>query len=399
MLERRVRERTEELTRVNEALIKAKAEADEANFGKTRFLAGAGHDLLQPLNAARLYATSLVERIDEGPDRSIVRNIDAALEAVEEIIGAVLDISRLDTGALKPEITVFRLDDIIAALAVEFAPLARRKGIAFRVVPTSLVVRSDRGLLRRLLQNLVSNAIKYTRTGRVLVGCRRRGGSVTVSVHDTGPGIPLSEQRLIFEEFHRLDNAAGETRGLGLGLSIVERISRVLDHDVALVSEPGRGAHFSVTMPISDRALLRERPPAEAIGAGTGVAGALVLCIDNEPQILDGLATLLIGWGCTVLTARSAAEAEAVVAGEPRVPDISIVDYHLDAGDGVAAVLSLRARFGADLAAVLITADRSPAVTAAARRVAMPVLNKPVRPAALRAVVAQSLARRRLASG
>jgi Na+/proline symporter/CheY-like chemotaxis protein/two-component sensor histidine kinase len=397
-LERRVRERTEELTKVNEALAAAKAAADDANIGKTRFLAGAGHDILQPLNAARLYATSLVERIDEGPDRSVVRNIDAALEAVEEIIGAVLDISRLDTGALKPEISVFRLNDVLSGLAVEFAPLAEDKGIDFKVVPTSLVVRTDRRLIRRLLQNLVSNAIKYTRRGSVLVGCRRRGKSVIVSVHDTGIGIPAAQQRTIFQEFQRLDNTAGTERGLGLGLSIVERISRVLDHEISLVSAPGRGSHFSLTLPIADANARPLRAQTETALPGTAIAGALVLCVDNEPYVLDSLATLLTGWGCGVLAARSSPEAEAAVAGAARLPDLAIIDYHLDEGDGVGTAEALRARFDRNLAAILITADRSPEAKAAAQRAGMPILHKPVRPAALRATIAQSMASRRVAA-
>lgn len=393
-LERRVRERTEELTRVNEELIAAKAAADDANLGKTRFLAGVGHDLLQPLNAARLYATSLAERMREGPERSVVGNIDSSLEAVEEIIAAVLDISRLDSGALKPEIGIVGLGDILAGLAVEFAPLAKRKGIDFRVVATSLVTRSDRRLLRRLLQNLISNAIKYTQSGRVLVGCRRRGGDISVSIYDTGVGIPAAEHRTIFREFHRLDNTGGETRGLGLGLSIVERIARVLDHDIDLASVPGRGSHFAVKLPLAEASLLPAKQRIEPVATSAGTAGALVLCIDNEPKILDGLHTLLTGWGCTVLIGRNAAEADTAIAAAPRLPDLVIVDYHLDEGDGVAMVEALRRRYDSALAAVLITADRSPAVKAAAERAMMPVLNKPVRPASLRAVIAKSRALR-----
>src|SRR5262249_41330562 len=171
-LERRVRERTGELTRLNAALARAKAEADDANISKTRFVAAASHDILQPLNAARLYVTSLVERQGASDDGRLIENLDASLEAVEEILSALLDISRPDTGALKPEIASFRIDEILRQLEVEFAPLARAKGLKLSFVASSLAVRSDRRLLRRLLQNLVSNAIKYTPKGRVLVGCR-----------------------------------------------------------------------------------------------------------------------------------------------------------------------------------------------------------------------------------
>src|SRR5690606_7265244 len=227
-LERRVKERTEELTRLNAELARAKAEADEANISKTRFLAAASHDILQPLNAARLYATSLVERKRIGDEAKLAGNIDASLEAVEEILGALLDISRLDTGAMKPELSNFRIDEVFCQLDVEFAPLAAEKGLKLKFAPSSLAVRSDRRLLRRLLQNLVSNAIKYTPHGRVLIGCRRRGGLLRIEVIDTGLGIPQAKQRVIFQEFQRLEQGARVARGLGLGLSIVERIARVL---------------------------------------------------------------------------------------------------------------------------------------------------------------------------
>ena len=256
-LERRVKERTEELTRLNDALGRAKGEAEEANISKTRFLAAASHDLLQPLNAARLYVTSLVERQGSGDDAQLVSNVDASLEAVEEILGALLDISRLDSGALRPEISTFRLDELMRQLEVEFAPMAREKGLQLSFVVSTRSLRSDRRLLRRLLQNLISNAIKYTPQGRVLIGCRLGSAKLRFDVYDTGLGIPKSKQRAIFQEFHRLDQGAKVARGLGLGLSIVERIARVLDHSVALESKPGRGSHFSVTVPLAPPAAAR----------------------------------------------------------------------------------------------------------------------------------------------
>src|SRR5437016_511547 len=258
-LERRVRERTEELMRLNAELGHAKGEAEQANISKTRFLAAASHDILQPLNAARLYVTSLVERQRRGEDAQLIGNIDASLDAVEEILGALLDISRLDTGAMRPELSTFRIDELLRQLEVEFRPLAQDKGLQLDFVPCSLAVRSDRRLLRRLLQNLVSNAIKYTPKGRVLVGCRRRHGRLRIDVYDTGLGIPQSKQQAIFHEFHRLDQGAKVARGLGLGLSIVERIARVLDHKVELQSVAGRGSHFSVDVPAAP-ALPSEAP-------------------------------------------------------------------------------------------------------------------------------------------
>ena len=388
-LERRVKERTEELTRLNDALARAKAEADDANISKTRFLAAASHDILQPLNAARLYVTSLVERQGSGEDARLVSNVDASLEAVEEILGALLDISRLDAGAMKPEVTSFRMDELMGQLEVEFTPLAREKGLDLAFVPSALAVRSDRRLLRRLLQNLVSNAVKYTPTGRVLIGCRRRGSRLRIDVYDTGLGIPQSKKRAIFKEFHRLDQGAKVARGLGLGLSIVERIARVLDHRIALQSKPGNGSHFSVEVPLAPALPRDARADAKQRPEVGQLAGMLVLCVDNEPKILDGMETLLGGWGCRVLKAADLKSALAAVADAKAVPNGLLIDYHLDAGNGIEAIGALRWRFGAELPAILITADRSPHVRDDARARDIQVLNKPLKPAALRALIAQ----------
>ncbi|MBS8261158.1 response regulator [Roseibium polysiphoniae] len=387
-LERRVRERTEELTHVNQRLVQATHAAEEANIGKTRFLAAAGHDILQPLNAARLYASVLVDQLQEGESGGLVRNVEAALESVEDIIGAVLDISRLDTGALKPEQTIFRLDVLLKALELEFEPVARDKGLELRFVSTSVSIRSDRRLLRRLLQNLVSNAVKYTTHGKVLVGCRRRGGKVIVEVHDTGMGIPETKQKLIFEEFQRLDDGMRVAKGLGLGLSIVDRISHVLDHPVQLVSDPGSGSCFRVELPQAAPVPLEVAAPKAPVAAGQ-LDGLCVLAIDNEPDILNGMRHLLENWHCDVITARDDLEAAQYLAEANKTPDIVVIDYHLDEGTGIEAVVRLRWKFGADLPAILVTADRSRAVRAEAAAKSIDMFNKPVKPAALRAHLAR----------
>ena len=388
-LELRVRERTGELTRLNAELERAKAEADDANVSKTRFIAAASHDILQPLNAARLYVTSLIERQEDSADGSLVQNIDASLEAVEEIFTALLDISRLDTGAMKPEMTDFRISELLQRLEVEFAPLAREKGLDLIFMPCSLAVRSDRRLLRRLLQNLVSNAIKYTPKGSVLVGCRRRGARLRVEVYDTGIGIPHAKRRAVFKEFHRLDQGARVARGVGLGLSIVERIARVLDCELALKSNVNRGSRFSVEVPQTTAAIaapVSHTIPKAAIGQ---LAGTIVLCIDNERSILDGMQTLLGGWGCHVLKAVDLAEALAAVEGSGLEPDGLLVDYHLDGGNGLGAIIQLRRRYGHGLGAILVTADRSLHVREEARAAGVQILNKPVKPASLRALITQ----------
>ena len=386
-LEGRVRARTKELERLNAELLAAKASADDANISKTRFLAAASHDLLQPLNAARLYVTSLVERQSGGENASLIGNIDASLDAVEEILGALLDISRLDSGVMKPEVASFRIDEILRQLEVEFTPLAREKGLDLKFMPTSLTVTSDRRLLRRLLQNLVSNAVKYTPKGRVLVGCRRHGKRVRIDVIDTGIGIPKSKQRVIFQEFHRLEQGAKVARGLGLGMSIVERIARVLNHTIEIDSVLGRGSQFTVEAPMAAPIALVPRTRAPQRVEHGPLTGMRVLCIDNEPKILDGMATLLGGWGCEVLKAAGLSQALSQIT-EDAMPLGMLIDYHLDSGNGLDAVRALRQRYG-DLPAILITADRTAKLRKEAEAANVQVLYKPLKPAALRASLGQ----------
>jgi Na+/proline symporter/signal transduction histidine kinase len=416
-LERRVRERTGELTRLNAELERAKAEADEANVSKTRFVAAASHDILQPLNAARLYVTSLIERQRAADESDLVQNIDASLEAVEEIFTALLDISRLDTGAMKPELANFRIDDLLHRLEVEFAPIAGAKNLKLVVMPCSLTVRSDRRLLRRLLQNLISNAIKYTLEGHVLVGCRRRGDKLRIEVHDTGIGIPQTKRRAVFKEFHRLDQGARVARGVGLGLSIVERIARVLDCEVKLRSQAsngaspntghglslgsnsgsssgagqhsGHGSRFSIEVPRASGSLAAPKPRVAARPDIGRLDGTVVLCVDNERAILDGMEVLLGGWACRSLTAADLTEALAAINASGAEPDGLLVDYHLDDSNGIAAIAELRRRLGRHVPAILITADRSRHVREEARIEGVHVLNKPLKPAALRALITQ----------
>ena len=389
-LERRVRRRTAELAR-------AKAAADEANHDKTRFLAAASHDLLQPLNAARLYASSLLDRRTAGSDAELVRKLDGALASVEELLGALLDISKLDAGAISPERRSFRLDALFAALSVEFTPLAEQRGLRLRIVPSSLVVESDWRLLHRVLQNLLANAIRYTPRGRVLMGARRSAEGVEVQVWDTGIGIPPEKHALVFQEFQRFADAPGVAHGLGLGLSIVERISRVLDHPVALRSTPGKGTVFGVRVPYGTAALHAGRSERAEPAAGMPVAyQASVLCIDNDADILDGMRTLLGGWGCEVRTAASLDEALAKAGGDP--PDLILADLHLGGdADGFACVEAVRRHLRLDVPAILITADHSEAVKARARAAGLPLLNKPLRTAALRTLLRRMLAARRAA--
>jgi signal transduction histidine kinase/ActR/RegA family two-component response regulator len=386
-LEQRVRSRTAELMRVNEELGQAQMLAEEANLSKTKFLAAAGHDILQPLNAARLYCSSLIEKAGKDRIGEAATNIESSLETVETILGAVLDISRLDAGGMKPAETIFRLDDLLRQIGTDFQPMAAAKNLELVIVPSSLAVKTDRNLLRRLIQNLVSNAIKYTRNGKVLVGVRRRGGLAEVQVIDTGIGIPADKLNAVFREFTRLDEGAREAQGLGLGLSIVDRIARVLLLELQIQSKKGQGTRFSVILPVTVASNLpTTRKRKSAAPAVSTLDGLVVLCIDNDPRILDGMRLLLEGWGCEVRTAAGSQGLDGSGGLGPQ-PDIILADYHLDGENGLGAIRKLRTAYRADIPAILLTADRSSEVRTAAEAIDVPVINKPIKPAVLRSMV------------
>jgi Na+/proline symporter/signal transduction histidine kinase len=389
-LERRVAERTAELTRVNGAL-------SDANLAKTRFLAAASHDLLQPLNAARLYASSLIERALPTDALRLANNVDSSLEAVEEILGALLDISRLDAGKLEPESRPIALGELMSQLELAFEPMARAKGLEFRVVPTRALVHSDPRLLRRVLQNLLSNAIKYTSRGKVLFGVRSRGGRVEIQVWDSGPGIEPSQQALVFKEFHRLSATSATERGLGLGLSIVERIGRVLEAPVGLRSVPGKGSLFTVSLPRAPGMSSRGRAPDQRPTVGE-IRGLKVLCIDNELDVLDGMRALLDGWGCRSVMAASGTEALQRIDEMAGAPSVILADYHLHAETGVEAVKAICAAVGRDIPVVVITADHSLEVQREIREMGFIMLRKPLKAAQLRAILSRISMQSRIAA-
>ncbi|MEL0253694.1 MAG: hybrid sensor histidine kinase/response regulator, partial [Novosphingobium sp.] len=374
LLERRVEERTAELVEVNRQLVEAKNEAETANRSKTSFLAAASHDLLQPLNAARLFVSAMDgQSLPERP-RALVSQASTALDSVEDLLEALFEISRLDAGA------------ILHALKVEFAPLAQAGNLHFDVPDTDLWVRSDARLLRRVLQNFVSNAIRYTEAGHVIVEVSEEADGVRVAVHDTGPGIAEADREEIFGEFRRV----GKTQkipGKGLGLAIVRRVSIMLGHTVGLDTEPGRGSTFSILLPRV--APVRTEIAAEAIPASSAGSGGLVLVIDNDPAILAGMEALLENWGLEVLAARDPDDAMAR-SGLAQGPAMLIVDYQLDDGlTGDVAIARLRARAGQAIPAMVVTADRSEETKAHLSSLGLPILHKPVKPAQLRALLRQ----------
>lgn len=405
-LERRVEERTAALTRLNAklqqeiaerreietALKIAKSEAEQANLGKTKFLAAASHDLLQPLNAARLFVSALSERDHSDADRVLIENVDESLGAVEDLLGALLDISRLDAGAVSPELGDFEANALLAPLTTEYTVLAAERGLRFRSVPSSCVIFSDTRLLRRIIQNFLSNAIRYTRQGRVLLGCRRSRSALRIEVWDTGPGIPSEKLDEIFEEFRRLDHpASGHDRGIGLGLAIVRRIAKTLNISVGVRSTPGRGSVFYVSVPYGSRTATAPRAPARST-LEQRLSKALIVVIDNEESILAGMEALLRGWNCRVCLARSGEEAMARLPTLASLPDLVIADYHLSEGAlGVAEVARISRACGTAIPGIIITANRTKEVQAIAQQHGYRLLNKPVKPAQLRSLMMQLL--------
>ncbi len=386
-LERRVRERTEELTRLNADLAAARETAEAANIGKTKFLAAVGHDILQPLNAARLYTSSLVEKLAGSSSRELANNVDDALESVEDILGAVLAISRLDSGALTPNVSDFAADRLIKRLENEFRPIADAKGLSLKVTSNSFHIRSDYSLLRRLLQNLISNAVKYTEHGTVTLDARVRKNHLIFEVNDTGVGIEDADRETVFQEFRRLEAGKRAAPGLGLGLSIVRRLATTLDHDVDLETTPGKGSTFYVTVPLAAQQAPKIVPDDATAATSLDLNGLNVFCIDNEPRILDGMKVLLEGWGCNVHL--FADERSVLKALEAIEPDVVIADYHLDNGTGIDAIDAMRTAGTSNFTGVLITADRSAAVRKMSKAADMTLLQKPLKPAALRALLSR----------
>lgn len=387
-LEQRVAQRTAQLSAALVAQERAKFEAEAANQSKTRFLAAASHDLLQPLNAARLFTSALSHQPNlDAESTRLAERIDTAFKAAETLLDALLEASRLDAGKYRPDIANVAYADVVEPIKQQFSVVAERRGIKLTVHGCRLVVRSDAHLLQRILQNFVSNALRYTRQGRVVVGVRRRGNDALLEVWDTGPGIPPEQQKRIFDEFQRFDQASpwGE-QGLGLGLAICERMARILGHRLSLRSMPGHGSCFAVRVPIFARRAHEPRSAVRETPSPAALPAMHVLCLDNEPAILDGMSALLTRWGLTCDLAGTVEEARAAVLA--RRPDLILADFHLGtAQDGLDALGELQSSVAPPPPAALITADHSPELKQRARLRGYALLHKPVKPAALRALL------------
>lgn len=387
-LEARVAERTHELSELNRQLLLVNQQVERANHSKSRFLAAVSHDLTQPLNAAKLFTSSLLEMLPPADEPArIARHIDDALGATEDLITDLLDISRLEAGKFKAKKLDFALRDVFDNLKAEFGVLAQAGGIQFSVVESGVAVYSDVRLLRRVLQNFLTNAFRYNPGGRVLLGCRRLGDKVRIEVWDNGPGIPADKQEAIFDEFSRLDHSrTAREQGLGLGLAIARGIALVLGHNLTLRSWPGAGSVFAITLNLATRPVATTQVAAPT-QRDSQLEEIRVLCIDNESDILIAMHSLLGRWGCEVVCAQSLAQAEDLIAGG-FLPQLVLSDYHLDDGKtGLQALHMLRLAHGNDIGGIIISADRKSELQAQIREHGYGYISKPVKPLKLRALM------------
>ena len=397
-LEGQVRVRTEELKsalsrleRTNDELTGARDAAERANRFKTRFFTAVGHDLLQPLHAARLSASALADPDGTPHHRRIADRIEHALTTIEELLKSILDISKLEAGVTSPSLRPVGLDELFTSLALDIEPLARAKNLALTWRRCNLAVVSDPLMLRRILQNLMTNAVQYTQKGGIKIAARRRGAEVRIEVWDTGAGIPLDERKLIFEEFQRgpatVRPAVG---GFGLGLSIVRRMAEALHHPLELCSQVGHGTRFSIRAPFAGSVDYRPTHTAPSTCSPSyGLTGSKVVVIDNDTFVLEAMQSLLERWTCEVHFLRNLSDLDQLGDVKSLRPDIILADYHLDGGTcGLTAVNRLRAEASDPaLPAIVITADHSASIADKVRASGCELLLKPVKPAELRALM------------
>ncbi len=389
-LEQRVEARTSELKReiderrfIEKELLLAKEAAEEANKGKTRFLAAASHDLLQPLNASRIFLSLLLESGLTPRGARLAESADRAFGSVEQLLEALLDISRFETRSVETNVTRFAIGELLDSLHAEVAPSAARKGLELRVRKSELWVNSDLALLRRIIQNFLSNAVRYTENGCILLAARKRGNKVVVEVYDTGVGIPESKHALIFEEFKRLNaSQTSDTKAMGLGLAIVDSIASLLGHKVGLRSRLGKGSCFYLEL---DAALAPEPATpqiADAPFSNTKPHGRLrsAILIENDLQILAAMVELLETRNIKAIPTVSAEEAAEAIDTLESVPDLIVADYHLDDGTGLEAIEHLRHKCGCNIPAVIVTANHSPTLKSDLARNDVALLWKPLKP-------------------
>ncbi len=401
-LDHRVLERTRQLQdalqsieRSNDDLLRAKQQAEAASSLKSSVLISVTHDLLQPLNAARLTLSTLAEMNVSPQGIALIGQVDRSLLTLEDLLRTLLDISKLDAGVLRPEIRPITVASLFEPLRQEFAPLAAKRGLSLKIRPSSHAVNTDPLMMRRILQNLLANALRYTQKGGVLMGCRQRGEVLCIQVHDTGPGIPEAQRQAIFLEFQRGEALDDEQAGFGLGLSIVRRFATELGHEIQLASRLGHGSTFSITLPRSQMTHAAEvnREVQHIDFHYSGLEGSKILLIENDPSSAEAMATLLEKWGCDVAPTISTMDAlERIGAlGEP--PDAIIADLHLDNGEnGLDAVNAIREQIKIEVPAIIVTADYSASAEKEAAIYGLELLRKPVKPAEMRSLLSFLLA-------
>lgn len=406
-LEHQVEVRIETLTKVNQALnveIKereqiqsdlniAKQEAERANHSKDKYLASASHDLLQPMNAARLLVTSLNERLSGSENQDLANRIHQALLSAEELLQDLLDIAKLDSKSVTPDRSNFCVESLFNTLEMEFQPLAQEQGLQFKVVTSRQSINSDSLLLIRILRNFISNSVTYSLTGKILLGCRRRGENLELQVWDTGIGIPDTRIGEIFKEFHQLkQQPVPRTTGVGLGLAIVDRIGRMLKHPIQVRSIIGKGSCFSVTVPLAKDQSVISLHTKLIVRACHKFDRSRVLIVENDFNIIAGMEHLLSDWGCITTHATNTSQALKILATNP-CPDIILADYHLDEEEtGIDVINAIHLYSERDIPAILITADQSDNVQKQCRDKAIPKLKKPIQPNKLRALLQHYMA-------
>ncbi len=380
--------------RTREAAEAARIEAERANTAKTKFLAAASHDLRQPVQALFFFTSVLSHKLRGHSAKPVLDDLQSSLEGLNILLDSLLDVSKLDAGLVAPKETDFSATAVLERVAADFGPLAKDKGLTLKIVPCSAVIRSDPALLARIVQNLVSNAVRYTNRGHILLGCRRRGGRLSIQVWDTGIGIPAERTHEIFEEFTQLGNPERDrSQGLGLGLAIVDRLARLLGHDIQVRSSPGRGSMFAVEVPQLPHAqankAVRTRRRTKPVDGGR-----VVVLIDDEPIVLKGLSLVLQSWGYQVLAATSEAEAMEQLAAMQTPPSVIVADYRLREGHtGTEAVAHIRDHYAAPIPSIIITGDTAPERLREAEASGLSILHKPVQPPALREILRETLER------
>jgi signal transduction histidine kinase len=381
MLAARLQEKNIELER-------AQSISEQASRAKAQFFAAANHDLRQPLHAMGLFAAALAEKAHDPEVAKVVSSIGESVDALESLFNELLDLSKIDSGAIQPNLCDFALRPLLGRLQMNMQPDAFEKGLQLRLRSREVFVRTDPILLERILGNLISNAIRYTSSGGILVGLRRRGKNLSIEVWDSGPGIPEDQHGRIFEEFYQIGNPARDRRkGLGLGLSIVKRLSQLLDLPLFMRSRPGRGTMFRIDVPLAPAAAPVVEAEARPV-LKSGFSGKKILVIDDEAAVRDGMAALLESWGAQAITCATLEETAQAASALPHAPDLIVADYNLREGAlGSAAIQLVRRHFAQEIPSIMVTGSTTPERILEARAIGYHFLLKPVMPAKLRTLI------------